>query len=227
MIIPPYINTAAYGKKTTLQSNYFLGSNIDLGCWVGAGLYTNCQYHLKSTDHTICQGSEIIFTATPSSDAGNNIQYQWRVNGVNKGSKTSDNTYTTSSLQNNNVVTVVFTSDCTGNNPVTSNSISVNVNPIPTITNTTPGDRCGNGTLTLSATASAGTVNWYASATGGISLGTGTSFTTPSLSATKSYYVDATANGCTTASRTEVIATVNTIPTITARPQTAVVEMEM
>ena len=38
-------------------------------------------------------------------------------------------------------------------------------------------------------------------ATGGTSLGTGASFTTPSISATTNYFVDATANGCTTATK--------------------------
>ena len=76
----------------------------------------------------------------------------------------------------------------------------------PTITGTTPASRCDAGTVILGATASAGTINWYAASTGGSSLGTGTSFTTPSISTTTTYYVDAT-NTCTTASRTAVIAT--------------------
>src|ERR1019366_2127799 len=54
----------------------------------------------------------------------------------------------------------------------------------PTISNTTSGSRCDAGTVTLGATASAGTINWYAASTGGSSLGTGTSYTTPSISAT-------------------------------------------
>ena len=84
----------------------------------------------------------------------------------------------------------------------------------PTITGTTPVSRCDAGTVTLSATASAGTLNWYAASTGGISLGTGTSFTTPSISTTTIYYVDATNTGCTSA-RTAVIATVKTTSTST------------
>ena len=64
----------------------------------------------------------------------------------------------------------------------------------------------------IGATASAGTINWYAAATGGSSLGTGTSYTTPSISATTTYYVDATNGSCTTASRTAVTATINAVP---------------
>jgi gliding motility-associated-like protein len=92
-------------------------------------------------------------------------------------------------------------------------AFSATINPIPTITNTTPNNRCGTGAVTLQATASAGTLNWYAASTGGTSLSTGTSFTTPSISTNTTYYVEATDNGCTSASRTPVIATINSIPT--------------
>jgi len=52
-----------------------------------------------------------------------------------------------------------------------------------------------------------GTINWYSNSTGGSSLSTGASFTTSGLNQTTTYYVDATANGCTTSSRTAVTAT--------------------
>ncbi len=93
-----------------------------------------------------------------------------------------------------------------------SNAGTLTVNSTPTITGTTPASRCDAGTVTLGATASTGTINWYAASTGGSSLGTGTSFITPSISATTPYYVDATNGGCTTASRTSVTATVTTTP---------------
>jgi hypothetical protein len=64
----------------------------------------------------------------------------------------------------------------------------------------------------LGATASAGTINWYSASTGGASLGTGTSYTTPSISTTTTYWVDATNNGCTTTTRTSVSATVVQLP---------------
>ncbi len=52
--------------------------------------------------------------------------------------------------------------------------------------------RCGTGTATLNALASSGsTVNWYAAANGGPSLGTGISFTTPIISTTTTYYAAA------------------------------------
>ncbi|MFN5884805.1 MAG: immunoglobulin domain-containing protein, partial [Bacteroidota bacterium] len=86
---------------------------------------------------------------------------------------------------------------------------------------TTPASRFCTGTVTLAATASAGTINWYAAQTGGSSLFTGNSFTTPSISTTTTYFVDATNNGCTTATRTGVTATINSAAiTVQPVPQT-------
>lgn len=59
--------------------------------------------------------------------------------------------------------------------------------PVPT-----GGTRCGPGTVTLTSTAPAGTtLNWYQNATGGLPLGTGSPFTTPSIPTTTTFYVSA------------------------------------
>ncbi len=86
------------------------------------------------------------------------------------------------------------------------------------ITSTTPSSRCGEGTLVLHATASSGTITWYdvpfygTEITEGISDG-GTTFTTPFLAVTKTYYVDAVdENGCSINpddARVTVIATIS------------------
>jgi hypothetical protein len=46
--------------------------------------------------------------------------------------------------------------------------------------------------LNLSAAGSGGTINWYTAITGGASIATGTSFATPVISTTTTYYVDET-----------------------------------
>lgn len=78
----------------------------------------------------------------------------------------------------------------------------------PTITATTPATRTGAGTLILGATASTGTLYWYAAATGGTALGFGTSFLTPSIAVTTTYYVEAVNGTCSSTPRTAVEATV-------------------
>ncbi len=86
----------------------------------------------------------------------------------------------------------------------------------PTISSTLAASRCDIGSLTLEATPSAGTIDWYADATGGSSLFTGSSFTTPSISTTTTYYAEAVDGSCVSASRTAVVATVNLTPSITS-----------
>jgi hypothetical protein len=65
----------------------------------------------------------------------------------------------------------------------------------PTVTGTTPGSVCGQGSATLAATVSSGTINWYADALGGTPLATGSPFATPQITATKSYWVEAATIG--------------------------------
>lgn len=93
--------------------------------------------------------------------------------------------------------------------------VLVTVNEVPTITATAPASRCDSGTVTLGATASSGTISWYNVSSGGTSLGTGTSFTTPSISTSTNFYVEVSSGICTS-TRTAVLATVNVTPSITA-----------
>lgn len=69
------------------------------------------------------------------------------------------------------------------------------VTPDPVVTD---GSHCGPGTVTLSAS-SVATVIWYPTSSGGTQLGTGSSFTTPSISSTTTYYVQATDGICPSA----------------------------
>jgi hypothetical protein len=89
-----------------------------------------------------------------------------------------------------------------------SSTKNVRIYTTPTITGTTPATRTGAGTVILGATASTGSLNWYAAATGGASLGFGSTFTTPSISTTTTYYVEALNGTCPSNPRTAVIATI-------------------
>ncbi|MFN5168110.1 MAG: DUF6443 domain-containing protein [Cyclobacteriaceae bacterium] len=52
----------------------------------------------------------------------------------------------------------------------------------------TAGARCGPGTVVLNGSAASNSIRWYAAASGGTPLATGLSFTTPSISATTTYF---------------------------------------
>lgn len=88
--------------------------------------------------------------------------------------------------------------------------ISLGFNTTPEISPPVSAERCGPGAVTLTTTVVTGnpTINWYTSATGGVIAGSGASFTTPNISQTTSYWVEATENSCATSPRVEVIATV-------------------
>ncbi len=70
--------------------------------------------------------------------------------------------------------------------------------------------RCGPGVLTITANSSS-TVYWFSSSSGGTSIGTGLTFTTPSLNSTTTYYAEAGPVGCVSA-RVSVQAFINPIP---------------
>ncbi|MBF2709570.1 Ig-like domain-containing protein [Flavobacterium soyangense] len=99
--------------------------------------------------------------------------------------------------------------------PILQISASTSIT-IPKITSTTPSYICGSGVVTLQATVSDGILNWYTSSTGGSSIGTGNSYTTPTIYTSTSYYVDATSGNC---QRTEIIATIKPLPSL---PQIAI-----
>jgi gliding motility-associated-like protein len=92
------------------------------------------------------------------------------------------------------------------------------------------GDRCGNGSISLTATGATGsqTYSWYASLTSKVPI-TGTSgntYTTPSLSATTTYYVSIV-NGTCESTRIPVTATIkncNLPPIVTTTSAKIVVE---
>ncbi len=156
-----------------------------------------------------CDAGTVILGAAAS--AGTLNWYALSTGGVSLGTGTA---FTTPSISTTTTYYVdAVNSGCTS---ASRTAVIAAVNTTPTITGTTPAGHCGTGTVTLGAAASAGTINWYAASTGGPSLGTGVSFTTPSISTTTTYYVDASNGNCTSASRTAVIATINTtIPTVT------------
>ena len=158
-----------------------------------------------------CDIGTVTLGATSSSGTATIAWYAASTGGPSLGSGTS---FTTPSISS----TTTYYIETTENGCSSSPRIAViaTVNPSPVIISTTPGGRCDTGTVTLGATSSSGTaiINWYAAASGGPSLGSGTSFTTPILNATTAYYVETTENGCTSSPRTAVLATVTVTPGI-------------
>ena len=169
----------------------------------------------STTPATRCGSGSVSISATAS--AGTIWWYDAPTAGTLLASGTS--------FSPNVTVTTTYYVETTLNGCTSARTaVVVTVNTTPTITSTTPASRCDAGTVTLQATASSGTLNWYAAPTGGSSLGTGTSYTTPSISSTTTYYVEATLGTCNS-TRTPVTATINVTPSITSTSPSQVCDL--
>ncbi|HEU4472084.1 MAG TPA: hypothetical protein VFR58_13420 [Flavisolibacter sp.] len=141
---------------------------------------------------TVCLGNSLTLGITGQTQA-TGITYQWQVssNNVNwtdTAGATSE-TITISPTTNTWYRAIVVCSNTNDTSYAASLQVSVD-NPL--VTSTTAATRCGYGTATLQAVSTPGaSLSWYTAAQGGSLVGTGTSFTTPNLSATTTYYVAA------------------------------------
>ncbi|EIA09503.1 T9SS type B sorting domain-containing protein [Flavobacterium frigoris] len=159
----------------------------------------------STTSASICDSGNVTLQATASN--GNTYWFTTKTGG---SSIHTGNSYTTPTIY---TTTSYFVDATNGNCPTTSRTeVIATIKTLPTITSTSATSVCNSGNATLTATASAGTTNWYNSS--GNLLATANTFTTPIISITTTYYVDAIANGCTSPTRTAVIATVNNSPTV-------------
>ena len=217
----------AIGTYGTYQAG--TGSAITFsGLAVANGYYviatnttTGCTYTSSSTN--ITQAGVATFTAT-----GTTICTTPGGNGVITTSTSTDpgvsyalyNTTSSISAQNGNNSTLSWSSLPAGTYHIiatNSSSCNLTVNGIVVGTYTNPsapgvtnGSHCGTGTVNLSASGSS--LLWYSNTGLTTQVTTGTSYTTPSLSSTTSYYVTQTdGNSCVSPYAT-VIATINTVP---------------
>lgn len=139
-------------------------------------------------DNTICTGTSVTFTATPT--GASSPTYQWKINGTNAG---TGSIFTTSTLTNGQSITCEMTS---GTSKVTSSAITVTVNPIPSV----PAITFKGSILTSSATSGN---QWFYNGNE-ISGETGQNLT---VTKDGNYTVKVTVNGCTSASSIFIVKT--------------------
>ncbi|MFN8323707.1 MAG: T9SS type A sorting domain-containing protein [Chitinophagales bacterium] len=112
---------------------------------------------ISTPNQTICAGTSVTFTAAPTN--GGTPTYVWKKNGTSVGVTTS--TYTTTTIANNDIVTVEMTSTaaCASPATVTSNSIAMTVNPAVTPTISISANQtsiCAGNTVSFTSTVTNG-----------------------------------------------------------------------
>ena len=150
---------------------------------------------------TICSGTSVTFSTTPTN--GGVPSYQWKVNGVNVPGETLS-TFSSTTLANNDVVTVVMTSTaspCLTGSPATSNSITitVNSNPLAPIIDVITAPTCALSTGSFHFNNLPASGSWTLTQSGtvsGSSTGSGTTTTVSGLAPGSYTYIITNSNGC-------------------------------
>jgi hypothetical protein len=173
------------------------------------GSNTTTQSFVVNTNPTVTQGAlaAVCTTSSPVTLSGGSP-----AGGTYSGTGVTSGSFNPS-VAGPGSTTITYTYSQNGCSGTATTPITVNA--APSIVSTTPASACGSASLTLGASASAGTVSWYAAASGGTALATGTSYTTGVLSATTTYYAETSNGGCNS-TRVAVQATINPIPTVNA-----------
>ena len=115
---------------------------------------------------TVCgTGTSVTFTATPTN--GGTPTYVWKKNGNTISGEVSS-TYTTTDLANGDMISCVMTSSLANATPTTatSNSVTMTVNALPSVTLSNTGANSLVGTAVLSVNSTTATdIKWYNGAT--------------------------------------------------------------
>jgi PKD repeat protein len=182
-----YMFTA--GQKARTSALFATGGSRasllnSLGC---AGVNTAPTAAFAADKTSSCTGV-IQFT---DQSTGGATAWSWNFgDGTTSTAQNPSHTYTANGTY---TVTLTATNGNGSDGETKTNYITINKPTAPAVTN---GSRCGTGTVVLSSSSS-NTINWYATSTSTTSLGTGNSFTTPSISTTTTYYAEASVNGAT------------------------------
>ena len=194
--------TQAQGEGVNVYTNTIGGANY-MKAWVdwnSNGVFdesTEVVYQCTNAFINTTFGFKIPETTIP----GN---YRIRIR-INKSNTSSDNTFGACG----NIVNYGETEDYL---------FTVLSNCSTKITSIINGTNCGQGSVTLGATASAGTTSfrWYTAQTGGTYVSTASNtWATPTISTTTTYYVTAFNGSCESLFRTPIVATIRPVPTLT------------
>lgn len=153
----------------------------------------------SGADETICDGDNVTLNAT-----GTGSTFEWFIGGTTIGNNASisvnPSTNTTYTVQNTD-----------GNGCVNTDNLLVTVNPTPTVNAGADETICDGESVTLTASGSAPTYEWF---DGGTSLGNNASLSVSPNANTIYTVVNTAGNGCSISDNVSV--NVNPLPTVSA-----------
>jgi len=200
---------ASTSEVVSNPGTYYFRSRSTSGTWGTQGSAT-VSFNTPSVAPTsitgntsVCSGSPVTLTATGGT-VGTGATYQWYVGSCGSAISLGSSSSITISPTSTATYYARLSGTC---NTTSCVSKTVTIASPPTV-NVTPGERCGTGSVTLGATTTSGTIEWYTSSTGGSPIATGNSFTTPSLSSSRTYYVGVNGGTCNLTTRVPVTATI-------------------
>ncbi len=202
------------------------GFSTDIGAdeFAGTPVYT-CTGpnpgNTLTTANSICYGQSVVLSLQ-NVQTGTGVSYQWQKS-ANGSSYTDISGATGATLSVTPTAPTWYLCKVVClSGPATAYSTPLFITLANYISAVTPDSRCGSGSVQLAASGT-GTIKWYSAATGGSLLGTGSPWTTPSISSTTTYYTCAETALCT-GPRIAVTATINPIPSaVTITPSTAAI----
>lgn len=136
------------------------------------------------------------------------VTYEWYDAATGGNLLFTGTTYNTLALNTTTdyYITAVTATGC--NNAGGRVKVTVVVNPkpnVPAVSSNNVNTCTGSSAMLIVSNPQTGVIyNWYSTATGGAIVGTGTTFTTPAITANVSYYVESASGSCTSISRTVV-----------------------
>ncbi|WP_231427482.1 putative Ig domain-containing protein [Pedobacter sp. Leaf250] len=160
---------------------------------------------IATTGTNICSGEPTTLSITNSQ---NGVTYEWYTAATGGSLLFTGTSYTTSVINTatDYYVQAVGAGGCTNSGGRVKVTVTVNQKPnVPTVTSSNVSVCIGNSAaLTVSNPQANIVYNWYTTPNGGTIAGTGSSFTTPALTANATYYVEGANGSCLSSSRTPV-----------------------
>jgi gliding motility-associated-like protein len=169
---------------------------------------------------SICPATSVTFTATPA-NGGTAPTYQWKLNGANAG--LNQPTYTNAALANGDQVNVILTSNlrCTVGNPATSNTITIALKTVTSITTQPqPVTQCAGTNASFSVVAAGTNLSYQWRKDGATIAGaTNSTYTINNIAAVHAGNYSVVVTGdCGIVTSANALLTINPVTAITAQP---------